>query len=91
MTLYLNNFRIALPVAFPATRRPTRLPTLPFFRAHLLGAPRRLLGLAIKQRGGRRPGGIAGQTLGMGRRILLWQRGTQPGTVDGDFWNIRVR
>ena len=32
MTLYLNNFRIALPVAFPATRRPTRLPTLPFFK-----------------------------------------------------------
>ena len=28
--LYLNNFRIALPVAFPATRQPTRLPTLPF-------------------------------------------------------------
>ena len=25
--LYLNNFRIALPVAFPDTRRPTRLPT----------------------------------------------------------------
>ena len=25
--IYLNNFRIALPVAFPATRRPTRLPT----------------------------------------------------------------
>ena len=28
--LYLNSFRIALPVAFPAARRPTRLPTLPF-------------------------------------------------------------
>jgi len=27
--LYLNNFRIAFPVVFPATRRPTRLPTLP--------------------------------------------------------------
>ena len=23
--IYLNNFRIALPVAFPATRRPTRM------------------------------------------------------------------
>ena len=31
--LYLNNFRIALPVAFPATRRPTRLPALPFLTA----------------------------------------------------------
>ena len=27
--LYLKNFRIAFPVVFPATRRPTRLPTLP--------------------------------------------------------------
>jgi len=27
----LNNSRIALPVAFPATQWPTRLPTLPFF------------------------------------------------------------
>jgi len=24
--IYLNSFRIALPVAFPATRRPTRFP-----------------------------------------------------------------
>ena len=31
--IYLNNFRIALRVAFPATRRPTRLPTLPFLAA----------------------------------------------------------
>ena len=30
---YLNSFRMALPVAFPATRRPTRLPTLPFLTA----------------------------------------------------------
>ena len=29
--------------------------------------------------------------LPMDRRVLLWQRGTQPGTLDGDFWNIRVR
>jgi len=26
--IYLNSFRIALPVAFPATRRPTRWLTL---------------------------------------------------------------
>ena len=31
--IYLNSFRIALPVAFPATRRPTGLPTLPFLTA----------------------------------------------------------
>jgi len=31
--IYLNSFPIALPVAFPATRRPTRLPTLPFLTA----------------------------------------------------------
>jgi len=45
--IYLNNFRIALPVAFPATRRPTRLPTLPFLRAYLLGAPCRFLGTEV--------------------------------------------
>jgi hypothetical protein len=31
--IYLNRFRIALPVAFPATLRPTRLPTLTFLAA----------------------------------------------------------
>ena len=91
MTIYLNNSRIALPVAFLATRRPTRLPTLPFFRAHLLGAPRRLRGLAIQQRGRRSLSGIAGQAPGMGRWVLLWGHRTQPGIVADDFWNIRVR
>jgi len=29
--------------------------------------------------------------LPMGRWLLLRQHRTQPGTLDGDFWNIRVR
>jgi len=46
------------------------------WRAYLLGAPRRLLGTGIQQCGGRRASGFAGQTLGMGRRVLLRERGT---------------
>ena len=44
--------------------------------AHPEGTPRRLMGAGIGQRGGPRAGGIAGQALGMGRRVLLRQRGT---------------
>ena len=47
--------------------------------------------LAIQQRGGRRAGAVAGQALGMGRRVLLWKRRTQPRTLDGDCWYIRLR
>ena len=57
----------------------------------LLGAPCRFLGVAVQQRGGPSLGGIAGQALGMGRRVLLWERGTQPGTLDGDLRHIRLR
>ena len=41
-------------------------------------------------RGGRSPGGIAGQAPGMGRRVLLRERGTQPGIVDCGFWDFKV-
>jgi len=30
------------------------------------------------------------KVLTLGHRFLLWERGTQPGTLDGDCWNIRV-
>jgi hypothetical protein len=31
------------------------------------------------------------EVLVLGRRLLLRKHRTQPGTLDGDFWNIRVR
>ena len=31
-----------------------------------------------------------GKALGMGRRFLFRERGTQPGTLDGDIGNIRI-
>ena len=34
----------------------------------------------VRSRGGRSPGGIAGQAPGMGRRVLLRERGTRFGT-----------
>jgi hypothetical protein len=46
---------------------------------------------AIRQRGGRSPGGIAGQASGMGGRVLPRQHRTQPGTLDGYIGNIRLR
>ena len=42
-------------------------------------------------RGGRSPGDVSGLAFGMGRRILLRERGTQSGTLDGDFWDFRLR
>ena len=45
--LYLNKFRIALPVAFPATRRPTRLPALPFLTAFCSETQCRISGRVI--------------------------------------------
>ena len=56
----------------------------------LLGAPCRFLGVAVQQRGGPSLGGFTGQALGMGRRVLLRGRGTQPGTLDGDCWDFRI-
>ena len=58
---------------------------------YLLGAPCWLLGLAIQQCGGRSDGRFAGQALGMGRRVLLRQRGTEFGTLEYNFGYIGIR
>ena len=44
----------------------------------------------VRVRGGRSPGCFAGQALGMGRRLLLRERGTQHGTLDGDCRDFRL-
>ena len=60
-------------------------------RAYLLGAPRRIMGAGIGQRGGPSLGGFSRQALGLGRRVPLRERGTQHGTVDGDCRDFWVR
>ena len=60
-------------------------------RAYLLGAPRRIMGAGIGQRGAPSLGGFSRQALGLGRRVLLREHRTKHGTLDCDFWNIRVR
>jgi len=44
-----------------------------------------------RQRGRRRVSGLSSEAARMGCRVFLWERGIRPGTLDGDFWYIRVR
>jgi len=44
-----------------------------------------------RQRGRRKVSGWSSEATRMGRRVVLWERGTRPETLDGDFWYIRVR
>ena len=62
----------------------------PLAEKYLLGAPCQFVGPGFQRRGGHRAGGIAGQALEMGSRVILRQHRTEHGTLDGDFWNIRV-
>ena len=51
----------------------------------------RQVGLAVEQCGSRSIGGIDGQAVGMGRRVLLRERGTQQGTPEYNIGHIGVR
>ena len=59
--------------------------------AHILGASCRLLGVGQRQRGRPSLGGIAGQAIGMGRRVLLRECGTQAITLEYNLRHTGIR